>query len=252
MSTSGRSTHKLYSRLARTYHEMYQSIFDYEKEYRFYAGYLERYGCQKILEIGCGSGNLATRFVRAGYDYTGLDLSEDMLEIAREVAPGARFVRGDMRRWKGKGGFDAILITGRTFAYMTENGDVMSALKSARGKLKAQGYLLADNFNAPDIFGHFKKTMVTRATYGDTGYKRVSKNSLSLKGGWTWNWEATYFITREGKTRTVKDSSVLRAFTEDELRLFLQLSGFEPLEAIKGAGAITVVARKGRGSERIP
>ena len=59
----------LYSALARIYHEMYQRVFDYDKEYSFYDSILKRNNCQSILEVGCGSGMLARRFLRNGYKY---------------------------------------------------------------------------------------------------------------------------------------------------------------------------------------
>jgi ubiquinone/menaquinone biosynthesis C-methylase UbiE len=46
----------------------------------------------RTLDIACGTGFL-TRHLRG--DVVGLDASERMLEVAREQAPNARFVRGD-------------------------------------------------------------------------------------------------------------------------------------------------------------
>ena len=88
---------KLYSDLARIYHEMYQSIFDYEKEFLFYDTLLKEYACNLILEIGCGSGNLCKYFKDANYSYMGLDLYDEMLQIARELNPSGDFIQGDMR-----------------------------------------------------------------------------------------------------------------------------------------------------------
>lgn len=65
---------QLYSTLANVYHEMYQHIFDYDKEFQFYDVLLKTNNCNKILEIGCGSGMLARRFLKEGYDYLGLDV----------------------------------------------------------------------------------------------------------------------------------------------------------------------------------
>ena len=41
----------------------------------------------RILDVGCGTGVLADRLQRAGYDVTGLDPSEGMLEVMRERTP---------------------------------------------------------------------------------------------------------------------------------------------------------------------
>ena len=74
---------KLYSTLASIYHAMYQHVFDYDNEYNFYDSILKKNNCQSILEVGCGSGMLARRFLNHGYEYIGVDLFNEMLNIAR-------------------------------------------------------------------------------------------------------------------------------------------------------------------------
>jgi SAM-dependent methyltransferase len=44
-----------------------------------------------LVEIGCGSGIAAQRFLTSGYEVTGIDASAAMIRLARENAPGARF-----------------------------------------------------------------------------------------------------------------------------------------------------------------
>lgn len=50
----------------------------------------------KVLDIGCGGGRDALLFTNAGYDYIGVDLSEEMLVGARELLPTADFRKMDM------------------------------------------------------------------------------------------------------------------------------------------------------------
>jgi SAM-dependent methyltransferase len=47
-----------------------------------------------VVDVGCGSGVAAQRFVRAGYDVLGIDPSRDMLALARRAAPAATFRHG--------------------------------------------------------------------------------------------------------------------------------------------------------------
>ncbi len=235
---------RLYTDLARVYHEMYQSLFDYPREFRHYHALLQKHGCRRILEIACGTGNLAPYFVRAGYDYTGLDLSEEMLAIARTVAPEVRFLRGDMRKFTNRRKFDAALITGRSFCYMTSNEDVTNAVKCIHRALAPGGILMFSNFNAHVIFRNFRKRHVHRATFEGRKYTRYSTTSPNPAGGWTWNWDARYIIVENGRKCVIDDTSVMRAFTRDELLLFLALAKFEPVSVRKRDADITIVARR--------
>ena len=236
---------RLYSHLAPVYHEMYQSIFDYPREFRRCHAILRQWGCQRILEAGCGSGNLAQRFLAAGYDYTGVDLAPAMLRIARREAPAACFLRADMRRLPlSLTGFDAICCCGRGFAYMTTNSDVQCALASFHRALKPGGILIFDNFYAPAIFPNRRGPVTQRVERGDRTFTRVSTNTPNLATGWTWNWRALYTVEADGRRRIFRDDSVLRAFTPDELKLFLRLAGFETRGVRRRSAALLVVAQK--------
>jgi len=46
-----------------------------------------------ILDLGCGTGNLALRLAARGLHVTGVDLSPDMLDVAREKTPASAAVR---------------------------------------------------------------------------------------------------------------------------------------------------------------
>jgi SAM-dependent methyltransferase len=54
---------------------------------------LRRAGIERgrIIEVGCGSGVLASELTRAGYDVLGFDASAAMIDLARVTAPNARF-----------------------------------------------------------------------------------------------------------------------------------------------------------------
>jgi SAM-dependent methyltransferase len=49
-----------------------------------------------VVELGCGTGISAEILGEAGYDVVGIDISDDMLAIARRRAPRARFRHGSL------------------------------------------------------------------------------------------------------------------------------------------------------------
>jgi SAM-dependent methyltransferase len=235
---------KLYTNLASVYHKMYQGITDYKKEFKFYHNWLEKLKCKKILEIGCGTGRLASPFVRHGYDYTGFDLSDAMLDIAKAENEGISFVQGDMRNIEISDTYDAVLITGRSFTTMVRNKDVFDALNSIKKVLRKDGFLIFDNFYADQIFRNFRKEFVQEVEVDGIGYKRTNTNVMNLETGWTWDWSSVYEIKKDNDTDIIEDHMLIRAFTQDELGIFLHLSKFKALDSTVDGSSILTVARK--------
>ena len=234
---------QLYTTLARVYHEMYQHVFDYDKEFFFYDSILKKNNCKKILEVGCGSGMLARRFLKNGYDYLGLDLSREMLDIARSEISSDSFVQCDMRNLSFDQQFDSVLITGRSIAYLTENLDIIITLSGVHNSLKDNGLFVFDLFEANGIFDNFND-FEQNIEHNNKKIKRKSKLKKNLKTGWTYDWFAKYIIEDDGDVTEFDDLTTLRAFTKDEIMLYLKLTDFKLKEIIDAGKAFTVIAEK--------
>lgn len=68
---------------------VYDTFMDnvpYEEWSCYLIGLLREYGVRDglVCELGCGTGAITRRLRNAGYDMIGIDLSEDMLDVARE------------------------------------------------------------------------------------------------------------------------------------------------------------------------
>jgi SAM-dependent methyltransferase len=73
-------------------------------------------GKGKVVDLGCGPGQIARALVERGLDAMGIDLSEKMVEVARAAAPHIHFGTGSMLRldaeegaWAGITAFYAIV-----------------------------------------------------------------------------------------------------------------------------------------------
>ena len=234
---------KLYSTLASIYHEMYQHVFDYDKEYSFYDKILKRNNCHSILEVGCGSGMLARRFLKNGYKYLGVDLFNEMLNIARNEINVDAFIQSDMRNLSFDQKFDSILITGRSLAYVTENKGIIDTFRGIRSLLEDKGVFVFGVFEANGIFdnfGNFEQDI----QHNNKRIRRISTLKKNLDTGWTYDWYAKYIIEENGNVSEYDDLTTLRAFTKDEISLFMKLTDFKVKEFIEEEKAMTIIAEK--------
>lgn len=70
-----------------TFAAVYDAVMDdtlYDKWTDFSLRHFPK-GKKKLLELACGTGIQSVRFAQAGYAVTGLDLSGDMLKLAKKT-----------------------------------------------------------------------------------------------------------------------------------------------------------------------
>lgn len=224
------------NKLSSTYDNMYQGFIDYTLEYNFYAGICSKYKSSTILEIACGSGNLAKPFSQNFNSYTGLDISDSMLDIATKRYPMGTFIKGDMRSFKSSTLYDSILITGRSTSYLISDKDILNTFDVIMNSLEKSGVFIFDFIDAARFvpFVDENKYITHKSEYNGKQYYRKSewvnkkKSSANLI-----NWKADYFGIEQDKHSFIgNDTSTFRCFTKDEIKLLLSKKGFQILELI--------------------
>ena len=82
-----------YDKIASRYDE-YRDIFDNEAELKEFMRLVKPGG--HILDAGCGSGVVARFLVDSGFQVTGIDISQKMIDISKHRTPEAELIVGDM------------------------------------------------------------------------------------------------------------------------------------------------------------
>lgn len=222
----------LYGELARVYEIMYPSFINYQEELEIYGGYFKKYGKRKILELGCGTGELARLFCQEGFDYTGLDLSGQMLSLAKIKAKDGVFLKGDMRNFQLGEPVEGIIMAGRTISYLLSNEDLKKTFTTVHRNLKNGGIFCFDFIDAKSFFGQMAKNgnVIHKVSDGDVEYIRESLWEARLENGIDFFWLANYFQkTASGQKKIGEDRAAVRTFTKPEIEIFLQFSQFKIL-----------------------
>ncbi len=95
---------------------------------------------ERILDLGCGTGQLTNEIAQSGAEVLGLDASPEMIGQARQNYPGLRFVLQDAGDMQYQGEFDAIF-SNAALHWMLDAPRVAAAMACA---LKRGGRLVAE------------------------------------------------------------------------------------------------------------
>ncbi|MGE3308994.1 MAG: methyltransferase domain-containing protein [Limisphaerales bacterium] len=90
----------------------------------------------RVLDVCCGTGQLARTLTDHGYQVTGVDGSEGMLRIARRNAPSARFLRHDVRSMRMDEEFDAAISTFDSINHLLEVSDLVATFRGVHRVLR--------------------------------------------------------------------------------------------------------------------
>lgn len=125
----------------------------------------------KVLEIGCGSGNIL-KLISSKNVY-GLDISPKMVEFCKKTIPFGNFIAGDAENLPYENNYFDKVIISEVLYYLP---DLEKALEEANRVLKKDGLLIITSLNKKY---NFVKTLVNVLKIGV--HDNVSMSYMSLK-----------------------------------------------------------------------
>ena len=97
-----------------------------------------------VLDLACGTGSLTQILAKKGYDMIGLDISAEMLAIARQKDADILFLQQDMRQFELYGTVDAIVCVCDGINYLTDPADLARVFALVRNYLNPGGLFVFD------------------------------------------------------------------------------------------------------------
>ncbi|XP_006202055.1 glycine N-methyltransferase isoform X1 [Vicugna pacos] len=133
-------------------------------------GLLRQHGCQRVLDVACGTGVDSIMLVEEGFNVTSVDASDKMLKYALKERWNRRH-EPSFDKWvieeanwltlekdvpqPPEGGFDAVICLGNSFAHLPDcKGDQSEhrlALKNIASMVRSGGVLVIDHRNYDHI-----------------------------------------------------------------------------------------------------
>ncbi|WP_254434140.1 class I SAM-dependent methyltransferase [Halobacillus sp. Marseille-Q1614] len=184
-----------------------------------YSGHTER-----ILDLGCGTGEITIRLAKKGYDLTGVDLSADMLAIASQKDKGRKvhWSQQDISELEGLTQFDCAVSFCDVINYIPDESRLQSVFSNAYKALNQNGLFLFDVHSIEhilqDLYGQTFAEVYDDMSYiwfcdpGDTEYSMVH--------------DLTFFVhTGQGFER-FDETHEQKGYTLETLLNLLEKTGF--------------------------
>jgi SAM-dependent methyltransferase len=177
----------------------------------------------RVLDLCCGSGDLAMVLLANGFQVTGIDGSERMLEYARARAPEAEFLLEDARALRFEARFDAVLSTFDSLNHVLAIEELESVFRNVHAALADSGLFVFD-LNMLESFETLwhgatadvqnDSVVVTRGSYDPI--ERTGRADITL-------------FRREGAWERSDVTVLEKCYSQDEVRAALDRAGFYEL-----------------------
>jgi len=138
-----------YGRFAHVY-DFLMSDVPYDSWINLFIAKSEYYGVKglKVLDVACGTGEFSVRLAAKGYQVTGVDLSDEMLAIAKAKADqyglAIPFYQQNMIELDTGEQYDGIVIFCDSLNYLHAEMDVQSTFQQVYKQLKQGGLFMFD------------------------------------------------------------------------------------------------------------
>jgi SAM-dependent methyltransferase len=180
-----------------------------------------------VLDLGCGGGKGIFNFKRH-FSMTGVDISSQMLDLARRLNPECTFVQGDMRSCLLEKPFDAIIIND-AIVYMTNQKDLYAVFQTAYRNLEPGGVMIVI---AENLREHFQQNGTSihhaRAKAKPKDLEIVIVENTFDPDQTDESFETTfvYIIRDKGRLRVETDRHICGLFSLEEWEAAIYRAGF--------------------------
>jgi SAM-dependent methyltransferase len=201
-----------------------------------------------VLEIGCGTGRVASALALDGHEVVGVDRSTAMLRLAEErraslppeTAARLTFVEADMTTMDLRRRFRLIVAPSRVFQFALTSDEQRAALRAFRSHLEPAGRLVLDLFDARleyvapgGVFPPRTGELLHPKTGNRVAWEIIGREPDPMRQLVVSDWHARE-IGPDGRVlRDDTERLTLRWSTRSEMRLLFEL---ERLEVIADYG----------------
>lgn len=187
---------------------------------------------RRLLDVGCGTGNHSIELARRGWQVTGVDLSQSMLDLgaqkARDLPEAQRptWLQGDARHFDTGAQVDVAIMMFAVVGYLTSNDDVLTGLRNIRRQLKPGGLFVCDFWYGPSVLSVRPTDRVRVLPTPEGRVIRAASTTLDVTRHTADVQFKLWSLAGERLVGETTETHRMRYFFPQEFALFLECAGF--------------------------
>lgn len=218
------------------YYDLLYKDKNYPEESEYIEKFIRRYnsGAKKILDLGCGTGKHDFIFADKGFDVTGVELSDRMIDEAnlnkKNSHKNLNFYQGDIRNITLNEKFDVIISLFHVMSYQNTNEDLTSTLKTVKDHLNEGGIFLFDFWYGPAVISERPEERLKKLEDEEVYIERFAKPEIYVNENLV-GVSYKVFVTekRDNSISEINELHTMRYLFIPELKLLLNNAGMKLL-----------------------
>ena len=199
---------------------------DTKERVPFVKDLLKKHAKDSILELGIGTGLFAIPLHEAGFNIEGLEISQVMIDVVAQKAPGLKVHKGDMRDYTINGRYDAILALSSVLVFVANEQEIKRCLQRCYDHLESKGILLLELPNHPVEIGQSNNSQEIHQSADQSTIVVIQ----SAVDGHDWN-ETWHLFRHNGAGLSYKEVVCQEfLYSPETLAAQLQEVGFDVIE----------------------
>jgi ubiquinone/menaquinone biosynthesis C-methylase UbiE len=238
MKIDGREYQHSYEKQATYYDAIYEAQGkDYKKESQLIRDLIEKYKESRgnsLLDVGCGTGGHFP-FLKEWYLAEGLDIDENMLQVARQRHPEIVFHQGNMVNFKLDKQYDAITCLFSAIGYVMNVANLQSVLKTFEIHTKPGGVVVIEPWFSPDQWKEGRPS----AVFVDKPDLKIARMNVRERKGNISIINFHFLVAQQGRVEHFTEMHEIGLFTKDEYIGAFEKTGLQTIydpEGITGRG----------------
>ena len=214
----------MFSQTVQYYDKIY-SFKDYQAEARDVITLVQehlRSGGHRLLDVACGTGK-HVEHLKQHFAVEGLDISEELLALARERCPGVTFHLGDMVDFQLGKRFDVVTCLFSSIGYVRTVENLERSIACMARHLLPGGLLLVEPWFTPGAW----RPGTVHALFIDEPELKIARVNTSFARGRLSYFDLHYLIGTPEGTEHAVERHELGLFEQDEMLAAFQAAGLD-------------------------